>query len=283
MLDISLINPYIRVAIHSVIPANVEIKRRIIYDYELIYIADGTFTLTYNEIDYFCKPGQFVFLRPGIPHRFSDIRTPLTQPHIHFDMTHTGNSYQVPVCFKDRPALTDAEVTWIREDVFAEYPQTPFITFSDKDKAVTLFYDIVGQPNLSALSRKAKLIQLVELILEDNFKKLIKQKSLFLPVEQQVKDYIDSSQNFTVKLDDLAKHFNYSKCYLDHCFQKQYGMGIVAYRNQIRMQTAQNMLKHASVTEVSEKLGYSSIYAFSRAYKNHFGVSPTISKDKEPC
>ena len=41
MSDISAINPYIRLAMHSVLPRHHVIKRRIIFDYELIYIADG--------------------------------------------------------------------------------------------------------------------------------------------------------------------------------------------------------------------------------------------------
>jgi AraC-like DNA-binding protein len=36
-----------------------------------------------------------------------------------------------------------------------------------------------------------------------------------------------------------------------------------------------------SVTEVSDKLQYSSIHAFSRAYKNYFNEPPSKSPKKE--
>jgi hypothetical protein len=143
MLNASLINPYIRVAMHSTIPAHREIKRRIIFDYELIYIADGEFLLTYNHVEYLCKKGDFLLLRPNIPHQFSKIEADLTQPHIHFDITHVYNSEEVPVSFKDINKMSDKEKAYIRENVFYDYPETPFISFSNQEKALRLFYEII--------------------------------------------------------------------------------------------------------------------------------------------
>ena len=52
-------------------------------------------------------------------------------------------------------------------------------------------------------------------------------------------------------------------------------MGIIAYKNERRLGAARLLLKEESVTEVARRLGYSSIYVFSRAFKNRFGVSPS--------
>jgi len=274
MLDISAINPYIRVAMHSVLPANREIKRRIIFDYELIYIADGEFVLTYNDKNYNCKKGQFILLRPGVSHSFSGIERDLTQPHIHFDITHKSDSAQIPVSFKDIDALTDCERHWIRDDVFCDYPKMPTVVFFHEEKALRLFYKIIDS-SASILTRKAMLIALIEMLINDNYPAVLKQHYGIYRIERHIKDYIDAGQCLTAKLEDIAKQFNYSKYYLDRCFKESYGVGIMAYRNEKRMQTAKEMLKHNTVSVVSEKLGFSSIYVFSRAYKNHFGVSPT--------
>ena len=118
MLDNSIINPYIRVAMQSILRKGTKIARRIIFDYELIYVANGEFILNYNETDYKCAKGQFILLRPGISHSFSVTDTDLSQPHIHFDITHISNSKQVPVCFKDLNELGDEERKLIREDIF---------------------------------------------------------------------------------------------------------------------------------------------------------------------
>lgn len=274
MLDIAAINPYIRVAMHSVLPANHEIKRRIIFDYELIYIAEGKFIFNYNDVDYNCNAGQFILIRPGVPHSFLNIKSDLTQPHIHFDMTYTSDSTQVPVSFKDMSALTDKEKHWIREDVFCEYPKEPIVAFSDKIRTLNLFYKIIDS-SASTLTRKAKLIQLLEIMINDNYSALLKEQPHTYCIEEQIKDYIDAGQCLTLKLDDIAKQFSYSKYYLDRRFKESYGLGIMAYRNEKRMQTAKEMLKYDTVSVVSAKLGFTSIYVFSRAFKNYFGISPT--------
>jgi len=274
MLDIFTINPYIRVAMHSVIPANHEIKRRIIFDYELIYIADGEFILNYNEIDYNCEKGQFILLRPSVPHSFSKIKRNLTQPHIHFDITYNNNSTQVPVSFKDINVLTDKEKNWIRDDIFKDYPKLPTIVFLDKEKALKLFYETIDSSS-SILTRKAKFIQLIEMLINDNFPNILNQQYNMYHIEKHIKDYIDAEQGLTAKLEDIAKQFNYSKYYLDRRFKERYGISIIAYRNEKRMQVAKELLKNNTISAVSEKLGFSSIYVFSRAFKNHFGVSPT--------
>lgn len=281
MFDISTINPYIRVAMHSVIPVSHEIKRRIIYDYELIYIDDGEFILNYNEMDYLCQKGDFIFIRPNIPHSFSCINRDLSQPHIHFDITHLKDSPFVPVSFKDFPDLNDREKAMIRDDFFECFPKTPFVKFSDNEYVLRLFYEIIDSGALCNLQQKAKLILIIEQLIADNFQDSFKQIAAQHPIERQIKDYIDAGQGISSKLEDIAKQFNYSKYYLGRRFQKKYGISIMAYRNQKRMQTARELLKNESVSQVCEKMGFSSIFVFSRAFKKHFGISPSDCKKAE--
>ncbi len=97
----------------------------------------------------------------------------------------------------------------------------------------------------------------------------------------QLKDYIDAGQGMTHTLDDLAKQFSYSKYYLERQFKKEYGVSLMAYRNQKRMELAQQLLKSRSVSAVADTLGFTSIYVFSRAFKQFFGVSPSAYQIKK--
>ena len=278
MLDISALNPYIRLATQSVVQKNHKIKRRIIFDYELIYIANGKFVICYNDVEYVCEKGQFVLIRPGIPHSFLTLETEVEQPHIHFDITHTVDSVQVPVCFKDLNALTEKEKKWIRRDLFEAYPKTPFVHFSKQDKVLDLFRQVVGKSEVSMITRKAKFMQILEEMIYDNFPTVFEENQTANRVEKQVKSYIDAGQGLTAKLEDIAKQFNYSLYHLERRFKKCYGTGVAAYRNEVRMQRAKEMLMQNSVSEVSQQMGFSSIYVFSRAFKNRFGLSPTEFK-----
>ena len=113
------------------------------------------------------------------------------------------------------------------------------------------------------------------MLIESNFPEIGDTSKLVYSIEEQVKDYLDANQGLTSTLDDIVKQFNYSKCHLEHRFKDRYGISLIAYRNNKRMQSAKTLLATYSVSDVSNKLGFSSIYVFSRAFKNHFGISPS--------
>ena len=271
-MNLNKINPYIRVAMHSVLSPHVHIKRRIIFDYELIYIESGEFELFYFDKTYKIKEGDLIFIRPGIPHAFIIGDTPVSQPHIHFDMIYEPDSEKVPVSFKDADDFTADERRMIRSDIFSEYPKEPFIRFGNKETFLNLFYSVIS-PSVHRLTKKGKLTELIDLLVSENFGGIIKTEDAH-PITEQIKNYIDSGQGLALSLDDFALLFSYSKFHLDKSFKKAFGMGLIEYRNAKRMEYAHRLLKNRTVTEVAEKVGYNSIYAFSRAYKHRFGVSP---------
>ncbi|MBQ7370227.1 MAG: AraC family transcriptional regulator [Clostridia bacterium] len=277
-MDISLINPYIRVAIPSVLGANSEIKTRVIYDYELIFIEQGEFTFVYDGKANDCKTGDVILIEPGVPHSFHMSNEPLRQPHIHFDITYRENSEQIPISFKDKSAMTKTEVTWIHENYFSASSRSPLLNVSDKSTFQKLFYQIITLTgNGEKLLAKGYLTQLLAFLIKENFPTFFQEKKS-LSVAKQMKDFIDSKQGLTMKLDDFENMFFYDKFYLEKMFRTEYGVGLIKYRNEQRLNYAKKLLKTSSVSFVTEELGFQSIYAFSRAYKNRFGYPPSEEK-----
>jgi AraC-like DNA-binding protein len=281
-LDIHTLNPYIRVAMRSVLKRGCVIKRRIIFDYELIYVEDGGMTFFYDGIFYPCQKGNFLLIRPGIPHSFDCREQMLSQPHIHFDMVYTANSKRTPVSFKDLPALSPAEKSLIQEDLFASFPKSPFIVFSNTEDALELFYKVIDQfSSNQKLAAKGNLTALLAQLIGDQFAACMSEKEEPYGIAQQLKDFIDSTHGINISLDALEKQFSYSKFHLEREFKKRYEISLIAYTNAKRMELAQKLLESQSVGEAAKEAGFSSIYAFSRAFKNHCGISPTeYKKDK---
>ncbi len=270
------INPYIRVAIPSVLKKGRVIGPRIIFDYELIYIEKGLLNLDYGAEKYQCRPGTFLFLRPGVTHCFS-IMEELSQPHIHFDMIFQPNSPNVPISFKNKDQLTPEEQKMIRPDLFAEYPPTPLLQFADRERAFELFRGVICDAKASPLLQKARLTEILDLLIQDHFPgffHLGERNS----VAGQIKSYLDAGQGLWHSLADLEQQFSYSRFHLERQFKKEYGISLIAYRNKKRMELAKERLKSTSVSEVAEEMGYSSIFAFSRAFKNYFGHNPSKEK-----
>ena len=269
---LSLINPYIRLAIPSVIPSGHNIIRRVIYDYELIYLERGEFSLTYNDIVYHCTEGDIIFICPSIPHSFKINNGEISQPHIHFDITHRPHSDKIPISFKDIDSMTDTEKSWIDKNYFNSYENSPIIKIQNKEKFLKLFYQIILN-EVDILEKKANMIQVLSMLIKDNFPDII-DGQVNLDVAHQLKDYIDAGNGLKMQLEDFEKTFYQSKFHLEKKFKEAFGMAIIEYRNKKRMKIAPVLLKNHSVSEVAETLGYQSIYSFSRAYKQYYGYSP---------
>lgn len=272
-MKLSNINPYIRVAMPSVLKHG--IAKRIIYDYELIYLEYGNFTFFYGEKEYNCREGDVIFICPGVPHRFVIDKGEISQPHIHFDLSYSVKSESIPVSFKDFGEMSDYERSNVQKNYFIEYQQSPLICFSDMEKFKELFYDVISSHiSNDELMAKGKLVQIISFLITDNFPHIFERREAYA-VEIQIKDYIDAGHGMKMTLDDFATQFSYSKFYLEKRFRQRFGVSLIEYRNGVRLKVAQKLLQMLSVTAVSDELGYSSIYSFSRAYKKHFGYSPS--------
>lgn len=95
---------------------------------------------------------------------------------------------------------------------------------------------------------------------------------------EQIKTFLmlNSSNPQALKL--LSPNFNYSYTYLSHFFKEKTGQSLSLYFKSLRMNYAKNsILQGTSITNLSNELGYSSIHAFSRAYKSFWGTQ--ASKD----
>ncbi len=81
-------------------------------------------------------------------------------------------------------------------------------------------------------------------------------------------------------LKGLSEDTGYSYSYLSHLFSSRMGQSLKNFFTALRMNAATELLRQKSVTEVAEILGYSSIHAFTRAYKGLCGETPCSAKEK---
>lgn len=274
-MNIQEINPYIRLAIHSEFLATFCINRRIILDYELLYVEEGKFLLIYNEKNFLCQKGDLILLCPGIPHSFHSLKVNLRQPHIHFDLKYDNHSDKVFISFRDYHELSSSERLMIRENAFPHLTDRPVLKINDKETFLQLFYDIIDGKDNKSLNCKAKMLCLLSAIISENAPGTFTMPSNDPGLASLVKSYIDSNYKQDIQLSDLEKQFGYSKFYLEKLFKQEYGVSVINYRNSKRMSAATELLPVYSVSQTAQMLGFSSIYAFSRAFRAAYGISPT--------
>lgn len=92
-----------------------------------------------------------------------------------------------------------------------------------------------------------------------------------------IKDYVEKHYNQEIKLTDFSDKYFFTKAYLSKLFKKTYGYGVYEYILSIRMERSKELLLNTNlpIKEISDRLGYSNNNYFSKAFKNHFQVSPT--------
>ncbi|MBR2614698.1 MAG: helix-turn-helix transcriptional regulator [Clostridia bacterium] len=271
-MDIYELNPHIRLKSRSVLNKGALSTPRALYDYELLYVEDGSFTLVYDGKPFFCKKGDIILIAPGVTHYFI-INEEVSLPFVHFDAIKRTNCWEIPVSFKDLPDMTVEEKTWIHKKYFPHYDGEPILKCDNMERFLKLFNEVVSPTYMAMLVRKARLTELIAVIMHFNFLQFVRDHN-DPSIEFQIKSYIDSNGCYNMTLQDFADFFSYNKFYMIRKFKSTFGIGIMEYRNKVKMEKANDLLIRFSLENTAKQLGFSSVYSFSRAYKDYFGKPP---------
>lgn len=89
-------------------------------------------------------------------------------------------------------------------------------------------------------------------------------------------NYIDTHIYSMKTLEELAAITDYSYGYLSTVFKKTTGNTLSHYYREKKINAARLMLleNRLKITEISDMLGYASVYAFSKAFTTGYGISP---------
>lgn len=275
--------------------ADTRIARRVLFDYELIFIEYGEGTLTFYNPDadnaraeeiVGYKTGDFLFIRPGEPHSFH-FETKTCQPHLHFDLFEDELSEKLAISFKDSAQMTPGELELIRPDSLAGYPIPHLIKPGDDDRLECALMKCVKATRAGGLSQalcaKALLTEIVSLLVSyygesDEF---VRSDSM-LKVKRYIDEYYQSDiPRPALTLDSIAAEFAMSRFTMLHSFSRRFGVPVMKYVSDVKLRRADDLLasrKSITITEIAALLGYDSIYSFSRFYKNKAGMSPSARR-----
>ena len=75
----------------------------------------------------------------------------------------------------------------------------------------------------------------------------------------------------------VADKFGYTENYVSHMFKNKTGHSILQYITTAKVRIAAEMLadSYASISEISERLNYSSPQAFSKMFRKQTGFTPS--------
>ncbi len=100
-----------------------------------------------------------------------------------------------------------------------------------------------------------------------------------------VENYLNNNVYSEVTLQDICNKFLISKTYLCRIFKALTGKSPIDYFIELKIKEAKKLIREDeyNITQISDKLGYSSIHHFTRMFKRVTGFSPLTYKKSISC
>ncbi|MFR1434921.1 MAG: AraC family transcriptional regulator [Acutalibacteraceae bacterium] len=233
--------------------------------YEISYIVSGRGTFVADGGSYPVERGTLFLNRIGEEHNiFTDNDDPIRYFYLGFR-------------FRDA-CLTRTEYRSLKDFFDTAQPRMVTAGTGIQDDFLRLFNNLITADLFSA----TMLETCVHQILVDTYRQFThaarpysqpadgKKRLLYEMIH-----YIDENCEDLHALQKLSEPFGYSYSTLASLFSQGMGETLKGYYTRQRFERAAQLLDSGmSVTQISERLGYRSIHAFSRAFSRQYGESP---------
>lgn len=125
-------------------------------------------------------------------------------------------------------------------------------------------------------------LYLKELLYQLQQKSEVSEINQYLPLINTAVQYIEDNFNKDISMTDVANSVSMSYNYFSKLFKEQTHCTFSEYLTQVRMREARFLLKDPGkkIKDIAVQVGYESVYSFSRAFKQYYGVSPKDLRNK---
>ena len=105
-----------------------------------------------------------------------------------------------------------------------------------------------------------------------------------MDLAKKIRNFLAENLYGSLTMQDIAEKFSFSPSYVSRLMKMYYHNSPMDYYNKLKMEEAQRLLSthtELKVKDVSELLGYSDQYYFSKIFKAQYGISPAAYKKAE--
>lgn len=264
-------------------------KYRRIYDHEWMYCTSGKAYYETETEQYELKAGSLLLIEPNTPHRFwFDEKQRAAIKWVHFDFEYRKDVYDLDklVC-NDRTglffdALPSTELLRKSYRFNDRYEIPTVIEVQDRDRMNRIFDRILAaykQHHMTwQLTAKANIIMIIKMVIDHlNDGKNILGAADQSDLIKEICYHIENNYHNKLTRKKLAAYYGYNEDYIGKLFKREMSRSISTYINEIRIQKAKELLSHTdlSVQNISELIGFSDVFYFSKKMKTMTGMSPT--------
>ncbi|WP_070000093.1 AraC family transcriptional regulator [Cellulosilyticum sp. I15G10I2] len=248
-------------------------------EYEIYYLLKGERYYFIENETYLVNEGSLVFINHNQIHKTGSV----SEAYHDRIVIELRSDYLAPFF----ASVGDFSL----ENYFSKYYGVLHLDSKSQSYVENLLFDIVKEIQNKAPGYKlAAYTKLTELLIYAM--RLQSKENVFsMPKpSQKVKHqkiheltlYITENYAQIQSLDDLAKYFYISKCYLSRLFKEVTGFTVNEYISICKIKKAQELLISSdyNISEITSLLGYNSITSFEKAFKKYTETTPLKYRKK---
>jgi AraC-like DNA-binding protein len=233
-------------------------KGRILQEYQINYITEGSGTFETSEGKFQVVPGSILILRPGVWHRYKpDPSTGWNEHYIGFNGEFCRNLFNEGFFQQNKPVV----YVGFQESLLQIFLEIIQLVKDEK----TGHQQVCAANSILALSKILSVVRNQEFA-GKNIERTIRKACM----------YFRENLNTNVNIEQLAKELNVGYSYFRQMFRKYTGISPTQYHLSLRIQKAKDLLVSTdqSFKEIAIDLGFESYFYFSRIFKDKTGKSP---------
>ena len=169
-------------------------------------------------------------------------------------------------------------------------PDSPVLTCRNMDRICETMEELLRYSELNyvnELLRTGSMYHLLALITENSQPVMQKLRTENSTEQLYVKTAVNlliNSKEKTIRVSDVADAIGISRSYLTSIFKREMKVSPQEFLMNFRMERAGDFLRYTDrpVGEIAEEVGYADSMSFSKAFKNHFHLTPSQFRSLKP-
>ncbi|MBO5177913.1 MAG: helix-turn-helix transcriptional regulator [Lachnospiraceae bacterium] len=249
---------------------------RVLQDYELFVVIEGTLFIGTDQKDYIINPGEYLLMPPN---QFQHgTNTSLCSFYwMHFGYNKEQNDHAL-----------------IPSDVSAEHTHISYVPgclllpeqgkLSFPDRIIILMKQLQDSDRRYrevTLNRYLCSAVLSEVALQSQLYPAYGNKIIKEQFYRDICDYVSWHLTDNLKVAQVANYFGYNEKYLTTFFKQRAGLSLKQYILQVKMDRAKADLSETAepVSQIAFRLGFTDAHNFSNAFRKLTGCSPSEYRD----
>ena len=255
---------------------------RILQDYELFVVTDGTLYIGTDKKEYVINPGEYLLMPPN---RFQHgtKNSCCNFYWMHFGYNNEQNDHETLTVSQDSsscPDVSDESLTYIPGSLLI--PEQGKLT--SPDRIIILMKQLQDSDRRYreiTLNRYLCSAVLSEVALQSQIYPTYGNKIIKEQFYRDICDYVSWHITDNLKVSQVANYFGYNEKYLTTFFKQRAGISIKQYILQVKMDRAKADLSETTepVSQIAFRLGFTDAHNFSNAFHKVTGLSPSEYRD----